>query len=229
MPNGYTVNVANKALAQDLAPFPGIDAGIKAVESAGPDSSRIALVCSFWYDFCIAQDPRRLGIDVANKKVTMFDDGKTRINVSTLPQCGRAVAKLLSLKELPEDESDTSPTISKWRNQPLYISSCLVSQRDILDSINRVKGITNTDWQIEYQTSESRYKQGLEKIQAGDYMTGMGYVLYGRTFYPNGDGNYENIPGLANGTLGLPEEDIDEATRLGLAAIESGQDLFTAK
>jgi len=49
------------------------------------------------------------------------------------------------LKELPDDESDTSLTLSRWMNKPLYISSFLISQRDMLDSVNRVMGTTEKD------------------------------------------------------------------------------------
>jgi hypothetical protein len=47
----------------------------------------------------------------------------------------------------------------------------------------------------------------------------MGFVkqMYTRVFFPDDSGNYEKRRGLSNESLGLPEEDLDQATK---AAIE---------
>jgi len=83
------------------------------------------------------------GFDIKNKKVTFFDAGKTRVNVSTWRQCGRALAAL--------PESGASPALSQWKNKPFYFASFMVSQRDMLDSIHRVTGPTDKDWEIAYE------------------------------------------------------------------------------
>ncbi|KAF5008598.1 hypothetical protein FDECE_5132 [Fusarium decemcellulare] len=227
MPNCYGSDFKNKSLAEENLTGQGVWTGIEAIEKAGV-SSWIAMCCSYWYEFSIAQGPQWYGFDFSNnqKKVTLYDDGKTQINTSTWLQCGRAIASLLSLKELPEDENDKSPTISQWRNKPLYISSFLVSQREMLDSIQRVTGTTDKDWQIEYEGSKARWERGMGLLQKGD-RSGFALAMYARTFYPNGDGNFGAKYGLANDVLGLPTEDLDEASKRALEMVEASYNYYT--
>ncbi|RFU80461.1 hypothetical protein TARUN_1754 [Trichoderma arundinaceum] len=219
MPNSYGADPTNKALLKDVLLLEGAEGGVGAVEQAG--LSWIYMSCSFWYEYSLSMGNPLYGFDITDRKVTFYDDGKTRINTSTWRQCGRAAAQLLSLKELPDDENDQSPTISQWRNKPLYISSFLVSQRDMLDSLNRVLGTADSDWQIEYEPADARYKRGQEIMKTGN-VAGFAMAMYSRTFYPNGDGNYEAKYGLANKALGLPEEKLDDATKLAVEMAEAG-------
>lgn len=178
MPNYYGSDFRNATLAAENLTGPGVLRGIEAVEREGV-SSWVAMCCSFWYEYSLAMGPGWYGFDFAERAVTMVDDGTTRINTSTWEQCGRAVKALLSLKELPEDEADAGPTLARWRNQPLYISSFLVSQRDILDSINRVAGTTDADWKIGHEESRARYQRGLDLLKQGSHL-GFGIALYTR-------------------------------------------------
>jgi hypothetical protein len=228
IPNSYGPDVANPAIARDLGAIPRLTDGIKACEEAKEGESRIHVVTAFWYEFVIANAPGVIGLDLEGRKMTMLDDGKTQINMTSLPQAGRAVAKLLSLPILPENEQDTSVTLSNWRNKPLYTASYLLSQRDILASIQRQTGTTDADWIIDHQTSESRYKEGLEAFGQGNITKGMGYTLGGRVLYPNGDGYFEQKDGWANEKLGLEKENLDEGTKIGIQAAETGKDLFKA-
>ncbi|KAL7942541.1 NAD(P)-binding protein [Trichoderma barbatum] len=219
MPNSYGGDLNNKSLMAEMMAAPGAEAGVSAAEKAG--LSWVWMSCNFWYEYSLAMGSGWYGFDIPNKKVTFYDDGKTRINTSTWRQCGRAAAQLLSLKELPEDENDQSPTLSQWRNKVLYISSFLASQRDMLDSLNRVLGTTDGDWEIDYEPTDVRYKRGLEIFKTGN-IVGFGMAMYSRAFYPNGDGNYEAKHGLSNKMLGLPEEDFDEATKLSVEMDNGG-------
>jgi len=42
-------------------------------------------------------------------------------------------------------------------------------------------------------------------------------------FFNNGDGDYESRRGLDNKTLGLPAEDLDEYTAIGVRMGENGE------
>jgi len=165
------------------------------------------------------------GIDIRTKKATFFDDGKTKINTSTWEQCGKALAALLSLKELPEDENDKSLTLSSWKNKPVYISSFLVSQRDMLDSIHRVMGTSDKDWEIVFEKSDERTAKGIEDMKKGQRL-GFARAMYARGFYPNGGGDYESTRGLDNDKLGLPKEDLDVATKRTIEMVGSGWNPF---
>ena len=176
-------------------------------------------MCSFWYEFSLGGGPERYGFDFKNRTVTFFDDGNTRINTSTWPQCGRAVANLLSLKVLPDDENDKSPCLANFRNNSVYISSFNVSQKDMLDSVMRVTGTTEKDWKVDYEDVKERYKNGMEEFKKGN-MLGFAKLLYSRVFFPDGSGNYEATKGLHNDILGLPKEDLDEYTKIAVEMAE---------
>jgi hypothetical protein len=142
----------------------------------------------------------------------MFDEGKTRINSSTWRKCGRALAAFLSLREFPDDSNDESLTTSQWRNKQLYISSFKISRRDMFDSLHRVIGTTDEEWNIRYQPTAERYENGLDDMKKGIRL-GFLRAVYARVFFPNGGGDFESSRGLANYLLELPKEDPDEATK----------------
>lgn len=157
---------------------------ILEVEKLG--ASYIALICGFWYEWSVALGEHSFGFDSKDKKVTFFDDdGNTRIDTSTLSQCGEALAALLSLPE-----GGVSPSLSDWKNKALYFRSFTVSQRDMLDSVHRVTGSSDEDWEIFYQPSKERYQDGLKEMQDGVH-TCFVKVMYTRNFYPEQNGAKE--------------------------------------
>ncbi|KAF2194357.1 NAD(P)-binding protein [Zopfia rhizophila CBS 207.26] len=224
MPNIFGIDDSNEALTSEnplSADIKGITADIEAA-----DLSYTYLICSLWYEYSLAMGPLWFGFDFANKKLTLYDDGTTKVNLTTWEQCGRAVAALLSLKELPEDANDTSLTVDSWRNKPLVISSFLVSQLDMFESWKRITGDKDSDWTIEKVPSKERYQQGIEAMKnAQDPMSGrMGAAMasFVRIFYPNGGGDYESTRGLDNDKLGLPKEDFDERTAVAKQMVDDG-------
>lgn len=95
------------------------------------------------------------------------------------------------------------------------MSSFKVSQVDIFESVKRVTQTTDKDWQISYQPSEERYKEGLKELEQGNPL-GFYKSLYARVSYPSGDAGFEPDDEL----LGLPKEDLDDATKRGLKLAE---------
>ncbi|KAF7316224.1 NAD(P)-bd-dom domain-containing protein [Mycena indigotica] len=220
MPNAYGPDPLNeKMLTQVLVGLPFI-AAKGLVEKLGV-SSWIALACGFWYEWSlVGMGQHRFGIDLAERTVTFFDDGAEKITTSTWEQCGRALAGLLSLKRLPDDENDKSPSVDNWANNAVYISSFRVNQKDMFESAKRVTGTADADWKIEYVNSGKRFEDSVEAMKKGD-MLGFSRQMYTRIFFPTGEGDHTKH-GLANEALGLPEEDIDESTEEGLRLEKTG-------
>ncbi|CAF1460713.1 unnamed protein product [Adineta ricciae] len=175
-------------------------------------SSWIGLVCSFWYEFSLAGSSARYGFDFKDRTVTFFDDGNTRINTSTWPQTGRAVAKLLSLKVFKDNANDKSPCLNDFRNNYVYVSSFNISQKDMLDSILRVTGASLNDCKVNYEPAKDRYKGGVEEFKKGN-MLGFAKLLYSRAFYPDKNSNYEE-------RKDLPKENLDEYTKIAVEMAE---------
>ena len=224
MPNIFGLDDSNEALIKETPLSANAKSMLAEVEAAG--CSWTSMVCSLWYEYSLAMGPMWFGFDFANKKLTLYDDGTTKVNLTTWEQCARAVAALLSLKELPEDANDKSPTVNTWRNKPLVVSSFLISQKDMFESWKRVSGDKDSDWTIEKELSKERYQKGIEAMKsAQDPMSarmGAAMASFVRVFFHNGGGDYESTRGLDNAKLGLPKEDLDERTAVAKGMVEQG-------
>ncbi|KAJ5248466.1 hypothetical protein N7489_002204 [Penicillium chrysogenum] len=172
----------------------------------------ISAKSSFWYEWSLAI-PSAFDIDFAKRTVTLFDEGEAKISTSTWPQVGRTVAGLLSMPI--KAEGGNGACLENLKNQVVYADSFTVSQKDMLESAFRVTGTTEKDWTITKESAKERYENGVKEMNQGDRI-GFVKMLDTRIFFEDGAGNFES-KGTQNGLLGLPKEDIDEATR---AAIE---------
>ncbi|KAJ4246523.1 hypothetical protein NW762_013463 [Fusarium torreyae] len=225
IPNIYAANavVNNKGAVDHLFPAAALRDLLTEIERVGV-SSWIVLVGSIWFEYGFLSGPSFFGFDVNNRQVTLFDDGSAKINTSTWAQYGRAAAALASLKELPEDESDTSPTIAQFKNQPLYVSSFFVSQKDILKSVQQVTNTTNADWEIKQENTSDRIENGKTKAATGDFR-GLVEMYYSFIFSSEGQKlNYQDK--LHNELLGLQEEDLDEVVKTCVEKAKGGYNPF---
>lgn len=218
MPNGYGTDIDNIKLGEDILLGPVAKANRDEIEELG--MLWITVCCGFWYDYSLAGGDQRFGFDFDKRSLTIYDDGNTKISTSTLSQVGRAVAKVLSLKELPEDENDKSLTLSTFLNKGVYIKSFVVCQNDMFDSVKRVTGTTDADWTITHEGAKKRYEDGLAQVKVGN-MAGFGKLLYSRAFYPDGSGDFSEK--AQNDLLELPDEDLDESTKVGIELVKELQ------
>ena len=200
LPNNWSPDTANEGLTRDVSIFQKHVKVEKHIEQLAK-SSYIAVTTGFWYEWSLAI-PAAYGFDFAKREVTFFDEGEVKISTSTWPQVGRAVAALLSL---PEKD------LEHFENKHAYVSSFTVSQKDMLDSALRVTGSKLEEWEITKEPATERYSKGVEAMKGGDRM-GFAKMMYTRVFYDDGNGDFEKSRGLANELLGLPKEDLDEAT-----------------
>ena len=118
LPNEFGVDATNEQFGKDIM-LGEAALGVRALIEQTGTSQWIGFACGFWYEYSLAGSTWRFGFDFPQRKLQFYDDGKTKINVSTWPLCGRAMASLLSLKVLPDDEADKSPTLSHFRNKTL--------------------------------------------------------------------------------------------------------------
>lgn len=222
MPNAYGPDPLNAGMMNDIMFGPAISSFRREVEALGV-SKWMMLACGFWYEWSILGGPDRYGVDLKNREITFFDDGNEKTTTSTWDQCGRAVAALLSLKLYPDDENDTAPAVDRWANKAVYVSSFRVSQKDMFEVVKRVTGTTDADWKVSYVKSEERFKAAQAAFRS-DFSNRSAFnrQMYTRIFFPTGEGD-DSRHGLANEALGLPQEDIDEATKEGLHLLDLGK------
>ncbi|KAJ5570297.1 isoflavone reductase family protein (CipA) [Penicillium hispanicum] len=218
MPNNYAGDIDNIKLGQDTMLGPVAKANRDEIERLG--MQWITVCCGFWYDYSLAGGDSRFGFDFDKRSLTIYDDGNTKNSTSTLSQVGRAVAKVLSLNELPEDENDKSLTLSSFLSKGVYIKSFVISQNEMFESVKRVTGTTDADWTITREDTKKRYEDGLAQVKVGN-MAGFSKMLYARGFYP--DGSSDHSAKVQNEELGLPEESLDEATKVGIDLVKELQ------
>lgn len=213
MPNIYGPDIRNPKLREDKRSAAALQS-LAEMEKLG--ISYISLACGVWYEWSLAAGEEWFGFQIKDRKVTFVDDGKTVLTVSTWLQCGRALAALLSLPE-----SGVSPSLSDWKDAPLYVSSFQVSQRDMLDSFHRVLGTADEDWEITYEPAAKRLKDGLEEFSKGIFK-GLAKNLYAIHFIRSRAGELDFPNDVSNELLGLPKESLDEATKRAVDMLESG-------
>ncbi|KAI3549987.1 hypothetical protein CSPX01_02162 [Colletotrichum filicis] len=221
MPNAWGPDPKNEDMMKDALLGSSFQGAVKEIERLGV-SEWIIMSCGFWYEFSVAGSPNRYGFDVKNKSLTLFDEGDVKINTSTWSQCGRGLAAFLSLKWLPDDKDDQSPNIQNWANDVFYVSSFLVSQKDMFESMKRVTKTTNEDWIINHESSKKRWEAGYEALRSGD-RNGFSRMMYSRIFFSATDGDVEHKHGLANMDLNLPVENLDQVTAEAVKMCISGE------
>ncbi|KAL3462778.1 NAD(P)-binding protein [Aspergillus heterothallicus] len=218
MPNAYGPDIANATLGQDTFLGPPAQAAREEIERLG--MHWVAICCGFWYDYSLAGGEARFGFDFAKKGVTFYDDGHTKISTSTLAQVARAVVAMVSLPVVPVDEADERVTLAGFLNRGVYFKSFVLSQREMFESVKRVTGTTDAEWTVTFEDTRKRYEEGLAQVKVGN-MAGFGKLLYARTFYP--DERSDLSDRTQNELLGLPEEDLDEATKAGVELVKELQ------
>ncbi|KAL4883825.1 NAD(P)-binding protein [Aspergillus karnatakaensis] len=211
MPNGYGGDIEDIKFGEDTLLGPVGQAQRNEIERLG--MQWVTVCCGFWYDYSLAGGEARFGFDLEKRAVTLYDEGETKISTSTLAQVGRAVARVLSLRELPRDETDRGLTFSSFLNKGIYVKSFVVSQKDMFESVKRVTGTSDEDWTVTHEESKKRYEGGMALVKKGN-MAGFSRLLYARTFYPGAASDFSAK--AQNELLELPEESLDEATRAGI-------------
>lgn len=185
--------------------------------------SFISVSTGFWYEWSLAI-PFAYGIDINNRTATLFDDGNAKITTSTWPQVGRAVAALLALPI--KSTSGSSACLEDFKNQVIFISSFLLSQRDMLASLYRVTDTQESDWTITFEDAHERYHTGIEQMKQGQRV-GFGKMMYTRVFWNEEGGVPGNVEHkIINDKLGLPKEDLDEATRRTVTRAQTTKNMW---
>lgn len=180
--------------------------------------SYIGVTCSFWYEHSLSA-PELYGFYIAKREAVFFDQGMQKINTSTWEQTGSAVPAILSLPLLPEDENDKSLTLESYRNRMAFVASFALSQRDMLDSLQRVTNTSDRNWNISRVPAKVRFAEAKEEVKKGN-RAAFGRALYTRYF--DGDaGLFEKTHSLDNKKLGLPTAHLDKATKAAVKLQES--------
>jgi hypothetical protein len=171
----------------------------KLVEDLGV-SSWLGVTNNPWFEYVLAH--HMVGLDLSKKTALLLDGGNVRANFTTFKRVGESLAAVLAL---PEAE------LSQYKNNWVYFSSFVLSQRDLLESAKRVTGTTDDDWTITHGDANKILRAAQEEAGKGN-MEGAKPLLMGIVFQEGLGGDY--IPKVVDyKRLGLEPEDLDEEMR----------------
>ncbi|KAH7028607.1 hypothetical protein B0J12DRAFT_327470 [Macrophomina phaseolina] len=139
-----------------------------------------------------------LGFNVAEKKATLWDGGEAEFAVSNLDTVGKALVALLS----------NGAAYNKSKNDYVHLASHVVTQKQILASLERVTGakfdvVANVD-------TDARVQEVGAKLAKGDFSSATDLLLaatYGKKQ------QLGKFPKYWNDELGLPKEDLDQIVK----------------
>ncbi|KAM6518944.1 hypothetical protein FSOLCH5_007708 [Fusarium solani] len=171
-------------------------------------SSWVSVAIGPWLDDGLAAG--LWGIDAKARKATIWRGADAKVNTATIAHTGQAVAAALSLPEAD---------LTKYKNKAVYTPSFYLTQREILDAVQRATGTADADWDIESRNVNEVAKEYEEKISQGDGFAP--FVKFFVTHFLKGHGGDFNhkvdaaeLKKLEQ--LGLQKENLDQAVKAAL-------------
>ena len=137
-----------------------------------------------------------MGFDLTNHRATIFGAGNDGWSTTTLSSIGLAVKNAMLLP-------------AETANDYLYVSSFTVSQNDVVDTLEKIQGVTYT---IERVDAEKQREEGMQKMANGDFSGVMQLIRYINCIAGHG-GDYAKFRESSNGLLKLPEEHLETTLR----------------
>ncbi|CAG8904100.1 unnamed protein product [Penicillium egyptiacum] len=182
-----------KFSALNHAVLPAKAATVDYLRSKESEISWSSLVTGAFFDW--AMKVGFFGFDLSCKTVTLIDGGTSVFTATNLSTIGKALIAML-------DHADET------ENQYVFVSSFNVSQKDILDVVEKVDG---QKWTVKNIVSEEVIAEGRRRLAAGDF-AGIIDLTRGGAFGKEALGDSRPY-GLWGDKLELPKEDIEQAVK----------------
>lgn len=197
IPSQFGIDPTQEALSQVMPPFfqekVGIVDYLISKESSGLTWTSINT--ALFTDWALKNG--FLGVDIANKKVTLMDGGEVLFSGASLSTIANGVAAVLGAE-----------SYEKTKNQTINIFSYTVSQKDVLASIERVGG---EKWETSRSSSEVVKQEG-EKLWEKGQMEGA-YAVSTVIFFGKAIGLGKLTKRSWNDDLGLAKETLDDTVK----------------
>ncbi|KAF5574861.1 NAD(P)-binding domain-containing protein [Fusarium pseudoanthophilum] len=137
---------------------------------------------SSWISVAVGPFPEMIksglwGIDVENRKATIWTGAVGKVSTTSVAQTGQATAAVLSL---PERD------LSRYKNKAFYVPSFHLTQKELLLAVQKATGTEDQDWEIEYQDVNDGLEDCNHKIQQKDAMAP--FVKFFITHFREGSG-----------------------------------------
>jgi uncharacterized protein YbjT (DUF2867 family) len=163
--------------------------------------SWISVVCNPYLDWSLENGS--WSIDIKGRNAKLVDGGFSKFNTTTVNQTAKGVTALLSL---PDAE------LTRYKNKPIFLSSVYISMREMLDSVIRATGTSESDWDIKAVSYEDDIKIAREEAAKGSIMA-MIAEFYDMNTREGLGGDYQSKALKDMELLGLEQEDLDSVVR----------------
>ncbi|KAG9495309.1 hypothetical protein J7337_013547 [Fusarium musae] len=167
---------------------------------------------SSWISVAVGPFPEMIksglwGIDVENRRATIWTGAVGKVSTTSVVQTGQATAAVLSL---PERD------LSRYKNKAFYIPSFHLSQKELLLAVQKATGTTDQDWDIDYQDVIDGLKDCNDKIQQKDATAP--FVKFFITHFREGSGgDFESKVDISEvkklREVGLQKEAVDDVLK----------------
>ncbi|KAI8934789.1 hypothetical protein NX059_008474 [Plenodomus lindquistii] len=196
IPSEFGSNTLNKRVLE-IAPI--LEAKVATVNYLKSKESQISwtsVITGGFFDWGLKVG--FFGFNGSTKSANLIDDGKGVFSGTTLHQVGLTLVKSLEKADLT-------------KNQYVYTSSFVTSQKEILAAVEK---ITGAKWTVKSESSQSIIEDASAKLQKGDYSV-INNLLLAIIFGAENLGD-SSPSGLWNEKLGLPKEDFEGTIRSSL-------------
>lgn len=171
-------------------------------------SSWVSVAVGPWLDAGLNQG--LWGVDAKARKATLWQGADAKANTASIAHTGEAIAAVLSLPEAD---------LARYKNKAVYTPSFHLSQREILEAVQRATGTTDADWDIQTPDVNEVAKDYEEKIKQGDGVAP--YVKFFVTHFLKGHGgDFQNKVEAAEleklEQLGLHKENLEQVIKSAL-------------
>lgn len=150
IPSEFGSNVTNEK-TQKLSVFAGKMAVVNYLKKKEGDITWSALLNGPFFDWGLKVG--FLGVDIPNKKATLFDGGNKPFSTTTLSDVGQSVVGILTHPE-------------ETKNRYVFVQSTVLTQNKLLAAAEKATG---QKFVIEHQNTEEIERAGNEKITKGDF------------------------------------------------------------
>ncbi|KAL7907498.1 hypothetical protein GGI35DRAFT_470697 [Trichoderma velutinum] len=163
----------------------------------------MSISCGMWIRWSMAND--FLGMHIGERRFVFWDDGEGYFSCTTEENSAQGLVNALLAAGTDRDE---------WKNTNIYLSDFAITQKLLLEAIERIQGVKYTTESI------NSYKFIEEKqaaVAAGDFKATFNLIETGFVTGRYG-GHLEKEGEIQNDKLNLPKKTLDEVVEAALKA-----------
>ncbi|KAI9663108.1 MAG: hypothetical protein M1821_008156 [Bathelium mastoideum] len=195
LPSEYGIDTSLPQLAEYVSFAKGKQDTVAYLKTKeGTQLSWSALCVGAFFDWVLKIGGGLMGWDIPARRATVFDSGDQPYEATNMRQIGRAVAGILKHPE-------------GTKNRYVYVNSFTVTQNQVITAVEKASG---DKFEVSKMTTRDLRDEGYRNAEKGNLELGFPQVVTSAIYGHGGLNNFSAHKELANETLGLPKESLEE-------------------